>query len=373
MAFIGLGIKRSKYWFFLLSTLCYLFRSYLFREETYLCNSLIKVLFMSIGMMLSLLLAFISKKLSNSQNKYIEMETGKLTIKILLAIFSLNLLDSLGFYLINYGSSLGGNFYGTDELHVLLQFFIVAAILFFLRKLVMHKHHIFFSMFMVVGLIIILCSNFVNENVNVNLNILFQVFSSCLYAILLVGEKWLMEYKFISPYVLVGLEGLFSFIITVIVLLFCTFVVEGSSLYDFSQEKGNFTQAGFIFRAILFVIFSLGYNVFVMLINQSFGATNRVVVDFLSYFISLIINSIFKLDSIPSNVIMLLYFGYFFVFIGTVGFNEIIIFFFCGLEENTYQFIKDRSTNTEGLTQATNHEMKTSFRVKEKEEERDSL
>ena len=369
MAFIGLGMDRSKYWFFLLSTLFYLFRSYLFRAN-YSCDPLIKVLFMSVGMMLSLLLAFVSKKLNNTQNSYRVMDTGKLTLKILLAIFSLNLLDSIGFFLLNYGSNFKGTFYGIDELHILLQFFIVAVILFFLKKLIMYKHHIFFVLFMVIGLVIILCSNLADRNIEANLNILFQVFSSCLYAVLLVGEKWLMEYKFISPYILVGLEGLFSFITTGIILLLRIFVFKDSSYFE---KIENFTQAGFIIQAILFIICSLGYNVFVMLINQSFGATNRVVADFLSYFISLIINSIFNLDDIPPQVIAILFFGYLFVSVGTVGFNEIIIFFFYGLEENTYMFIKNRSDNTEKVTQGDLGGRKSCIYMEMKDEERDSL
>ena len=283
----------------------------------------------------------------------------------------MNLLDSIGFFLLDYGSTFEGTFYGTDELHILLQFFMVAVILFFLKKLIMYKHHIFFVLLMVIGLVIILCSNLANfEKTKVNLNLLFQVFSSCLYAVLLVGDKWLMEYKFISPYILVGLEGLFSFITTGIILLLRMFVFKDSS---FSEEKENFTQAGFIIQAILFIIFSLGYNVFVMLINQSFGATNRVVADFLSYFISLIINSIFNLDNIPPQVIAILFFGYLFVSVGTVGFNEIIIFFFYGLEENTYMFIKNRPDNTEKVTQVDLGGRKSSCYMEMKDEERDSL
>ena len=188
---------------------------------------------------------------------------------------------------------------------------------------------------MICGYLFIIFSNFFNDR-KVTPYLIALMFRAIFYGIIIIIEKWLMEYKFISPYILVGLEGLFSFITTGIILLLRIFVFKDSSYFE---KIENFTQAGFIIQAILFIICSLGYNVFVMLINQSFGATNRVVADFLSYFISLIINSIFNLDDIPPQVIAILFFGYLFVSVGTVGFNEIIIFFFYGLEENTYIII----------------------------------
>ena len=69
----------------------------------------------------------------------------------------------------------------------------------------------------------------------------------------------------------------------------------------------------------------------------------------------------------------ILFFGYLFVSVGTVGFNEIIIFFFYGLEENTYMFIKNRSDNTEKVTQADLDGRKSCFYMEMKDEERDSL
>ena len=146
--------------------------------------------------------------------------------------------------------------------------------------------------------------------------------------------------------------------------MFCTFVFDGSSLFDFAQEKEKFTHPIFILNAILFIISSLGYNVFVMLITQNFGATNRVVVDFVSYFFSLIIDSISQVKE-EGNVIMLLFFGYFFVLVGTVGFNEIIIFSCCKLNYNTAIEINKRASIYGEIMDLKSHHLVQEFKNEE--------
>ena len=90
---------------------------------------------------------------------------------------------------------------------------------FYFLKLRLKKLHIFLSL-MICGYLFIIFSNFFNDR-KVTTYLIALMFSAIFYGIIIIIEKWLMEYKFISPYFLMGHMGVIVFFIQLLFLFLC--------------------------------------------------------------------------------------------------------------------------------------------------------
>jgi hypothetical protein len=72
---------------------------------------------------------------------------------------------------------------------------------------------------MICGYLFIIFSNFFNDR-KVTTYLIALMFSAIFYGIIIIIEKWLMEYKFISPYFLMGHMGVIVFFYTIIIFIF---------------------------------------------------------------------------------------------------------------------------------------------------------
>ena len=141
-----------------------------------------------------------------------------------------------------------------------------------------------------------------------------------------VIEKYLIHFMFQSPYKILFYEGAFGIVLLFFCLLFNTFVFHSkdgltlSWLWDSSQS-------------LLLYCFSCGgYNLFRILINRDFSPTHRVISD---SFYSFVIH-ITKMFGYKQLVIQISYFfGYLFVVIGSLIYNEMIIITCCGIDSDT--------------------------------------
>ena len=316
------------------------------------CDGLIKLILMSFGMTLSLILEYISVKKQKNLHFQQNSNYDFFNPKLIVATFFLVILDLASCFLINRETNTPEQsqsyfFYGKDELFIMVQFFSVAFFSFLFKKLIMFRHHIFFTCLMILGLISIIISNLPNLNITADLDFISLFVSSILWGVLNVTEKYLMDNKYASPYLVVGYEGFFGFLLSLISFFVKCFVINKSGN---QCEISKFKNSGFIIQAIVYVVSSFVYNVLTMLIIQHYAATNRIVCDFFSFTSSVFINEIFNLNDHQLNYksfYLFLILGHFLVLFGVLGFNEIIILHCCNFEINTIKFITERATKEE--------------------------
>lgn len=352
MALLKFGVNSKKHWFFLLGSITLIFRTNLPKNDT--VDEKLKLLFMGIGMVPALLCELISQKcLSNSKRVKHKSQTWLQYFQMLGIYFIIALLDSSGFaFSINRKSQKDmGSFHGKEHIQYMVQF-VVAAILsyIFLNKR-LHKHHKFFSVMMALGMVIIVSSNLLAKDNHFQLEMLYLLVDGFAYGIILVLAKWLMEYKFISAYEIVGYDGLFSVIIAVIAIL--TTGIKTNELDD-----GPFFIVSF---AVAFAVLTFGYAIFIFLVVQHFGETHRVVMDLLSFFIMHIINIIRYKDLVNLIEGIVLFVGYFIVLIGVIGYNEILVFSCFDLNYDTAIEIDKRCTEIPAFILSDKGEKKSTF------------
>ena len=123
-------------------------------------------------------------------------------------------------------------------------------------------------------MVIIVSSNLLAKDNHFQLEMLYLLVDGFAYGIILVLAKWLVEYKFISSYEIIGYDGLFSLIIITVIAILTT-EIETNEFGD-----GLFFIVSF---AAAFAVLTFGYAIFILLVVQYFGETHRVVMDLLFF------------------------------------------------------------------------------------------
>ena len=95
-----------------------------------------------------------------------------------------------------------------------------------------------------------------------------------------------MHCKFISPFIIVSIMGVFTIITSFISIVIFQ---EFQNLKEFFEA---ITAVDLSIFCIVYVVMSTFYNIFIMMIVKQFGATNRITIDFISLFIIEIIELI---------------------------------------------------------------------------------
>ena len=233
----------------------------------------------------------------------------------------------------------------------------------------LHKHHIFALILALIGASIInLCRfplgfSFINEILFHLLLILF----SFVFAISLVLIKYLMtKYLIISPYVFLFYDGIFCIVnLFICTLLSYPIVVK---LNDYNNDKINVQNENnkyfsnnylkiftiligqnkkFYFSFFGSIISSFCYFIFNILTLYRFSPYLNVLTDFLTPFLYNILNFFFLEDDRSFKNKMRYLFetiGYIIIIFGSLILNEIIIFNFFGLNENTFEKIVYRGS-----------------------------
>ena len=179
-----------------------------------------------------------------------------------------------------------------------------------------------------------------------------------------VWEKKLMDKDYFNPYSLIGLQGIYGLIFSLIVLgilncfkwdnsFFCDVKLVGDNyvpIYDTCQSFKSlirlFTPSnGILVITICYILGFTGFNIFRMLTNQNFSTTHRCISDcfgaFLIWIFKLIIDNAYEqknngLDIIFGSV------SYPFIIFGVLVFLEFVILNFYGLDMNTNSMISSR-------------------------------
>ncbi len=284
--------------------------------------------------------------------------------KILFLIFFISFLDIAQFTIchihlprfFNISKCLCSRLYGLTTIFSL--FFYVYAL-----KLPVYKHHIFSILIIGICLIAIIASEFYFQIFDIYTSyksliitfiyiILSQILSSSGYSI----EKYLFEYDYMNPFVVLMYEGLFGFFISFLNL------IDGNYFHDFVKiynDKESKEFALFIFLLIVFIILSGGKNLFRIVTTKIYSPMVTTLLDYVLNPIYLIyyygaLGDFKKEDGkldvayFTINIIISLIISFF----GCV-YNEFIILFFCGLERNTHDQVSKRASSKidENLTE----------------------
>ena len=161
-----------------------------------------------------------------------------------------------------------------------------------------------------------------------------------------LSEKYIVEYNFVNYFQVLCLEGLLGFLIT----FACSFsenldIKQLSKIYS-ENSSGQF--ALFIFLLFVYLVFCGGRNAFRVVTNKLYSPIIKTLTDYILNPVYLTINYIegdfvsrgkqniiyFLINLIMSIIITLW---------GTV-YNEIVVLFFCGLENDTYDQVSERSS-----------------------------
>ena len=77
-----------------------------------------------------------------------------------------------------------------------------------------HRHHFIALIFIIFGLVLISY-----KGISFNYYLLIGVLCNLLFAVLDIVEKWLMDFRFLSPYELIGFKGLYGILILTCILI----------------------------------------------------------------------------------------------------------------------------------------------------------
>ena len=224
-----------------------------------------------------------------------------------------------------------------------------------------HKYHLFGCGVLLIGVIIFTVLEFSLSLVNISsdagvialyfgLSIAYQI----LTALQECSEKYLMDFKFVSPFVLISFEGfagVFCLIISFIVLYFIQCPSETSYLCSFAslthhEYENFFLTSKLIFSHYEYLLTIIGlflsfmlFNTFRALTNFHFSPAHRAIADTFSFCLTWVAKlTIPVLGGIGTNSLIYYIFAFVAMLIMLCGvfiYLEIIIVNVCGIEMNT--------------------------------------
>ena len=238
--------------------------------------------------------------------------------------------------------------------------FILFSIALFSRivlKNFIFKHQILSLFISFIGLILLsIPVIFVIETNDILPNI-FSFLCSISYGLFFVLIKYLTHHYYISPYLLLLYIGLFSILILFVGFTIYSLLVRKdlsffSESFDFSKVDSGlelffYFLGTFIFGSLL--------QTFTVLVIYYFSPTLLMVTDIISPMLLWIVLSIEDMPELSTIVIKSL--GYFIVLIGSLIYNEIIIFNFCDLNTNTKKYLEKRQNEESSLLRKTENDI----------------
>ena len=227
-----------------------------------------------------------------------------------------------------------------------------ALFYYYILRFPMYKHQILSLVTIGICNLIVIIAEFFFQEINIFLSygqfilvfffiFIIQFVSATVESI----EKYLFEYNKSSPYLVLMLEGVFGFILTIIYSLFY------NPFNDINQFKKNNSSSNFailILALILYLILSGLKNSFRVLTTKIYTPMTTTFMDYILNPFYLIYYYFGGKDFISFGERNLTYFlinlilSIILTFIGCV-YNEFLILFFCGLERETHREITVRS------------------------------
>jgi len=166
-------------------------------------------------------------------------------------------------------------------------------------------------------------------------------------------EKYLFEYDFMDPFVVLMYEGIIGYLLSFFSLFYRNYF-KALKIYYYESNNTLLIKLGVCLTS--YMILSGGKNLFRVVTNKIYSPMTKTLSDYflnpiyLLYFCGACDD--FKNDGVffgwqfPVNFVIAVIISFF----GCV-YNEIIILFFCGLERDTHDQISIRSTAMDELTE----------------------
>ena len=324
-----------------------------------LANSLLKIFCMYIAETLTLTFFFIQRKNTIRINTHgLEIIPGsqKQKIQSLIIIFILACVDFL--------ASLGNHYIRNNEILALIDLakrsisLIVAT---FLSILILHyayyRHHWLGLIIISFGVLVYVIQE-LPDSADISLNVswytlLFTILTAYLSeAGIEVFEKYLMDVNFVSPFTVLGLQGVSGLFISVFLVIFIIIFPDliGINLAVFKEYFSYLINEGkcVLIMYMLYIVTNMGYNSFRVLTVQHFYPTYLGLSGILSNFFFWIVNIIITASSSKTlniSTILVQTVAHLIMIIGIVIYFEIIQLNFCKLNEYTATSIASRSVS----------------------------
>ena len=213
-------------------------------------------------------------------------------------------------------------------------------------KLPIYKHHKLSLSMIGICLILIIIFEYYYQTINIFFTYIqftetlaIIILSILLRAVLDSIEKYLFEFNYMNPFLVLSYEGLFGFILTFSYFIFPDYLHDFSDVY---KKESTGMLILFIFMLFIYVILSAGRNIFRVVTTKIYSPMAESLTNFfitpiyLPYYFG--IKNDFNVPYFTINLILSLIISFF----GCV-YNEFIILLFCGLEKETYYQILKRS------------------------------
>ena len=343
--------------FFVKALLSFIYQKVSQKNENFLlANSIVTIFCMYIAETLTLTFFFIQRKNTiriNAQGLELIPGSQKQKIQSLIIIFILACVDFL--------ASLGIHFIRNDPILDIIDLakrsisLIVAT---FLSILILHyayyRHHWLGLIIISFGILIYVIQELFNRD-NISLNVrwytlLFKILTAYLSeAGIEVFEKYLMDVNFISPFTVLGLQGVSGLFINVFLVIFIIIFPDllGIKVYfSYLINEGK----SVLLMYMLYIVTNMAYNSFRVLTVQHFYPTYLGLNGILSNFFFWIVNIINPESSsqefnTSSSTILVQTVAHLIMIIGIVIYLEIIQLNFCKLNEYTATSIASRSVS----------------------------
>ena len=237
---------------------------------------------------------------------------------------------------------------------------IVLIIATLLSMLILHykyyKHHWLGCTIIFIGLILFTFNDFVtNWNAIIQISnsfkdIIITIFLSYIWvAFQEVLEIYLMDVKFVSPFVVIGLEGVVGMItITVGTIIYCLIYINSC---DFFNKYGEYfirmytTSKMRLVWYILLLVGLFSFNTFKVLTNDAYYPTYKGLSDVFGHFFRWVV--LILIGSDKTNFTFRLFFikilSYVIMMMGIIIYLEIIQLNFCGFNKKTRKEITIRT------------------------------
>lgn len=343
--------------FFVKALLSFIYQKVSQKHKNFLlANSIVTIFCMYIAETLTLTFFFIQRKNTiriNAQGLELIPGSQKQKIQSLIIIFILACVDFL--------ASLGIHFIRNDPILDIIDLakrsisLIVAT---FLSILILHyayyRHHWLGLIIISFGILIYVIQELFNRD-NISLNVrwytlLFKILTAYLSeAGIEVFEKYLMDVNFISPFTVLGLQGVSGLFINVFLVIF---IIIFPDLLGIKVYFGYLINEGksVLIMYMLYIVTNMAYNSFRVLTVQHFYPTYLGLNGILSNFFFWIVNIINPESSsqefnTSSSTILVQTVAHLIMIIGIVIYLEIIQLNFCKLNEYTATSIASRSVS----------------------------
>ena len=230
---------------------------------------------------------------------------------------------------------------------------VSALLCYFCLRFPIFKHQLITILIIAVCLILVILTEIIvytdseNHNVRYILKVIFlmiidHIFNSSLDVI----EKYLLEYDFMNPYLVLMLEGIMGFIFTFIFSFYKDPFKQLRIIYNNESDNNKFKYL--IICIVFYFLLSCGRNIYRITTTKLFSPTHKALFDYILVPFLIIYYYIWE-DDFQINYKKKYY--YFFanliisliiIFCGLI-YNELIIIFFCGLEYNTHYEVSKRA------------------------------